>query len=73
MLNPVDRDVPHVTGAVARGIEINHSSGRGIFRVIEQLQPNAGCVAAEERKVHAFALRMGSERRRNTNANSGVA
>jgi hypothetical protein len=51
-MNP---DVPYVTRAVARGIQVNHPGGRGIFGMIKQLQPNAAGVPAEERSVHSFA------------------
>ena len=49
--NPFNPDVPHVTGAVARGIEINNSGGRCVYRKIKQLQPNAAGVTAEEGEV----------------------
>ena len=68
--NPLNPDVPHVTRAVARGIEINHPGSCGIFGMIKQLQPNAAGVAAEEAKftpspdVHGFPEAM--ERRLRT-------
>ena len=37
--------------------------------MIKQLQPNAAGVSAEERKVHSFAARMGSQRQWHTNSN----
>ena len=43
-LNP---DVPHVTGAVAQRIEINHPGRRCVYRKIKQLEPNAAGVTAE--------------------------
>ena len=69
--NPLNPDVPHVTSAVARGIQINHPGGRGIFGMIKQLQPNAAGVSAEERKVHSFATCIGSQRQWHTNSNIG--
>src|SRR5208282_4748966 len=68
-LNPLDPDVPHVTSAVARRIQINHPGGYGIMRMIEQLQPNAAGVPAEECKVHSFATCIGSQRQWDPNSN----
>ena len=68
--DPFNPDVPHVTRAVASGIQINHSGRRGIFRTIKQLQPNAAGMSAEERKVHSFATGRGSERQWHTSSNS---
>src|ERR1019366_10613382 len=58
--NPLNPDVPHVTGAVARGIEINHSDGGCVYGLIKQLQPNAAGVTAEEGEVDPPPIFMGS-------------
>jgi len=67
--NPLNPDVPNVTRAVAHGIQINHPGGRGIFGTIKQLQPNAICMSAEERKVHSVATCIGSQWQWHTNPN----
>ena len=48
-----DPHVPHVPGAVERGIQIDDLCRDGMCRAAEQLQPHTGCVAAEEREVDA--------------------
>ena len=58
--NPLNPDVPYVTGAVARGIEINHPGGRCVCRTIKQLQPNAAGVTAEDGEVDSPLIFMGS-------------
>ena len=58
--NPLNPEVPNVTGAVAHGIEINHSGGRCVYRKIKQLQSNAAGVTAEEGEVHSSPIFMGS-------------
>jgi len=67
--NPPNPDVPHITSAVERGIQIDHPGSLGIFWMIKQLQPNAAGVSAEECKVHSFATCIGSHRQWQTNAN----
>lgn len=61
-LNPLNPDVPHVTSAVARRVEIKHSGGRGIDGMIKQLQPNAAGVTAKEGEVDSPPVFMGSHR-----------
>ena len=54
-------DVPQVTGAVAHGIEIDHSGGRCVRREIKQLQPNTAGVTAEDGEVDSPLVFMGSD------------
>ena len=49
--NPLNPDVPYVTAAVARGIEINDSGRHCVFGMVEQLQSNAAGVTAEEGEI----------------------
>ena len=58
--DPTHPNVPHVTSAVALGIQINHPGGRGILGMIKQLQPNAAGVTAEEGEIDSFPIFMGS-------------
>ena len=60
--DPLHPNVPDVSSAVARGIQINHPDGRGIFRMIKQLQSNSAGVSAEKSKVHSFTTCIGSQR-----------
>ena len=54
--NPFNPNVPHVTGAVARGIEINHSGGRRVCRKIKKLQADPGRVTTEESEVNSLSI-----------------
>ena len=67
--NPLNPDMPHITRAVACGIEINHLGCRCVFGLIKQLQPNAAGVSAEEREVDSFATGIGSQRQWHPHAN----
>jgi hypothetical protein len=67
--NSVNPTMPHVTSAVACGIQINHPGDRGIFRMIKQLQPNAARMSAEARTVHSFATCVGVQRQWDTHSN----
>ena len=62
--NPFNPDVPHITRAVACGIEINHPGGHCVCGLIEQLEPNAAGVTAEQGKVDPSLGFMGSQRQR---------
>src|SRR6266851_5468542 len=59
--NPLNPDVPHVTSAVAHGIQINNLSGGCVFGMIKQLKPNAAGVTAEQSKVNSSSTFMGSQ------------
>ena len=54
--------MPNVTRSVTAGIQVSTPGGIGVLGMIKQLQPNPGGVAAEEGKVHAAAIFMGSHR-----------
>jgi hypothetical protein len=60
--NPLNPDVPHITGAVVRGIQSNDSEGHAICWVLKQLEPNAAGVTAEEGEVDSGSIFMGSHR-----------
>jgi hypothetical protein len=62
-------DVPHITGAVARGIQSNDSEGRAICREFKQLEPDAAGVTAEEGEVDSGSIFMGSHRQRDPHPN----
>ena len=59
--NPFNPDVPHITGAVAGRIEINHSGGRCVLRKIKKLQTNSAGVTAQEGEVDSPPIFMGSQ------------
>ncbi|MDH4088590.1 MAG: hypothetical protein OEV27_12385 [Nitrospira sp.] len=67
--NSFKPDVPHVTGAVARKIQLHHPGGRGIVGGIKQLQPNPTGMPAEDAEVHASATGIGPQGQRHTHAN----
>src|SRR5208283_2597090 len=67
--NPLNPDVPHVTSAVARGIQINGPGSCRISGMIKQLQPNTAGVPTEERKVYSLVTSIGSQRQWHTNSN----
>jgi len=49
-----------------RGIEVNDSRGRRIIRMLVELQPNTGRVAAQQNEVDPFSLLMRSPDRKRT-------
>jgi len=57
LVRTVHRDTPHITRAVACGIEINHSGWRCFYGLTKQLQTNTGGVTANMewpfRRLHA--------------------
>jgi hypothetical protein len=69
--NSLNPDVPHVTCAVAREIEINPPGGRGIFGVVKQLQPNAAGMPAEEGEIDSSPKFMSAHGQRNAPPNFG--
>jgi hypothetical protein len=61
-MDPCHPAVPNVTGTVAARIQVNTPDGFGVLRMIKKLQPDPGGVAAEEGKVHAATVFMGTHR-----------
>ena len=52
-LDPLNPDVPHVTGVVASGVKTYDPSGLCILGMIKELQLNAGRMTAEEGEVNS--------------------
>ncbi len=65
-------DVPHVAGAIARGIQVNHPGRHRVLRMIKQLEPNATGMTAEQREVDASRGFIRSQGQRNASSNIGL-
>ncbi len=62
--DPLHPHVPDISGAVVRGIQIDHPSGHGVVGMAEQLQSDSGGMTAEQGEVHAAFCFEGSQRQR---------
>src|SRR5664279_4709066 len=70
--DPAYPDMPHIAGAVAGRIQLDCAGRRCVFGVVEQLQPDAAGVTAENREIDTPAEFVVSEGQRGTGANVGV-
>ena len=60
--DPLNPNMPHVTGPVASGLQIDHLSGFNVFRMVEKLELNANGVTAEESEINPSSAFLSSER-----------
>jgi hypothetical protein len=59
-LDPLNPDVPHVTGVVASGVKTYDPASLGILGKIEELQLDAGRISAEEGEIDSSLRFKGS-------------
>ena len=70
--DPLHPNVPDVAGAVVRRIQIDDPGGLRVFGMVEELQPNAAGVTAENSEIHPSLRILGSQRQRRARPNVGM-
>ena len=69
--NPLHPNVPDVTGAVVRSIQVDGPGGHRIFGMVEELQSSAAGMAAEDGEINPTFRFSGPQRQRRAGPNLG--